>query len=304
MNQSPNDILKKGLRHLKIPYTDKTSKKWKLEQFAAHYGSSPETLADQWYDLCTFVVSDEEARIEEGEKSEMGLRRFLISHFFLWNYPRNEKVFATHFSMSSWYARGEPLWRWVRLIGALKEKKIVWHPRLNDADTERFFATVDCTNYSTTEKKHPTLNKDPKMYDVKSNGAGLKYEIAMAVFHPQVISIQGPFPASVHDMTLWRQKLKGMIPEGKMIIADRGYETFKPGESEKLSVPNKHDSKDVENFKTRARLRLETFNGRLKFFKSLSEKFRHPIDKHKLVFEAVVVTVQYQMDNGSPIFAV
>jgi hypothetical protein len=45
-------------------------------------------------------------------------------------------------------------------------------------------------------------------------------------------------------------------------------------------------------------------NGRLKCFGSLSaQAFRHGFDKHKFVFEAVVVTVQYQMDDGSPIFA-
>jgi hypothetical protein len=63
-------------------------------------------------------------------------------------------------------------------------------------------------------------------------------------------------------------------------------------------------SKELEKFKSRAWLRHETFNGRLKCFGSLSpQRFRHGIDKHKFVFEAIVVTVQYQMDNVSPIFA-
>jgi hypothetical protein len=63
-------------------------------------------------------------------------------------------------------------------------------------------------------------------------------------------------------------------------------------------------SKELEKFKRRARLRHETFNGRLKCFGSLSaQTFRHGIDMHKFVFEANIVTVQYQVDNGSPIFA-
>jgi hypothetical protein len=65
------------------------------------------------------------------------------------------------------------------------------------------------------------------------------------------------------------------------------------------------DSKALGNFKSRGRLRQETFNGRLKFFRSLSDTFRHGFDKHKLVFEAIVVIIQqYQMDNGSEIYAV
>ena len=64
------------------------------------------------------------------------------------------------------------------------------------------------------------------------------------------------------------------------------------------------DAKDLHAFKTRARLRHETFNGRLKMYGILQKRFRHSFDIHIFAFEAVVVTVQYQMDNGSPIFAV
>ena len=70
------------------------------------------------------------------------------------------------------------------------------------------------------------------------------------------------------------------------------------------ATPNTFDSKKLQNFKSRARLRQETFNGRLKYFSVLSETFRHSIAKHKLAFEAICVIVQYQMDNGSPIFDV
>jgi hypothetical protein len=49
--------------------------------------------------------------------------------------------------------------------------------------------------------------------------------------------------------------------------------------------------------------RHETFNGRLKFYKSLSDTYRHSAANHVHVFEAICVTVQYQMDNGAEIFA-
>jgi hypothetical protein len=53
-----------------------------------------------------------------------------------------------------------------------------------------------------------------------------------------------------------------------------------------------------------ARLRQETSNGRLKFFEALQQTFRHHVDKQKLELEAICVIVQYQIDNGSPIFDV
>jgi hypothetical protein len=60
----------------------------------------------------------------------------------------------------------------------------------------------------------------------------------------------------------------------------------------------------LNNFKSRAQLRQETFDGRLKFFGSLKDTFWHGYDNHKFVFEAIAVIVQYQMDNGSESFAV
>ena len=60
----------------------------------------------------------------------------------------------------------------------------------------------------------------------------------------------------------------------------------------------------VKSFKRRARARHETFNGRLKNFKILAERFRHGVPKHKAVFEAICVIVQYDMENGHPMFDV
>jgi len=48
----------------------------------------------------------------------------------------------------------------------------------------------------------------------------------------------------------------------------------------------------------------ETFNAQLKNSKCLAECFQHGTDKHKIVFEAVGVICQYQMENGSPLFDV
>jgi hypothetical protein len=55
--------------------------------------------------------------------------------------------------------------------------------------------------------------------------------------------------------------------------------------------------------KARVRARHETFNGRLKFFSSLNDTYHHSWANYVHVFEAVAVTVIYQMDNGAEIFA-
>ena len=94
--------------------------------------------------------------------------------------------------------------------------------------------------------------------------------------------------------------LKEKIPAGKKVIADSAYRKSK----DVVTTRNPRDDPDVRRLKTRARMRHEGFNGRLKTFKSISGKFRHGLGKHKEVFEAVCVIAQYQMENGSPLYDV
>ena len=92
------------------------------------------------------------------------------------------------------------------------------------------------------------------------------------------------------------------LAKGKLAIVDRGY--IKTENLAKLSWPNPHDDKLTNNYKSRARLRHETVNGRMSFFSILFHQFRHCTAKHNAAFEAIAVTVQYQIDDGHPLFAV
>ena len=111
--------------------------------------------------------------------------------------------------------------------------------------------------------------------------------------------MNGPFKASRHDITIFRRAgLKDMIPPGHRVIADNGYK----GEAIVVSKPNSNDPGELKKFKRRARARHESFNGRIKNFQCLAERFRHGVNKHVIAFEAVCVIVQYQLENGSPLF--
>jgi len=113
--------------------------------------------------------------------------------------------------------------------------------------------------------------------------------------------MNGPFPAGNPDINVFRQGLKEKIPAGKMVIGDNGYR----GEKNIISTPNNaHDPAELRKFKSRARARHETFNSRLKNFLCLEDRFRHGIEKHRIVFEAICVICQYQLENGSPLFDV
>jgi hypothetical protein len=298
---SPANVLKRGLYYLQCECS-RMSVERQNEQFHKHYGSSPLVLANMWYDLT--VTDIVEARVSEKEQCDKGFRMFLVAHFFLWTYPKNSSLLASRFRICERYSRGEPLWKWIRRIAALKALKIVWDRRLNDTNSEIFVVSVDGTDFRLWERKHRTLPRDNGQCSKKFNHGAAKYEIAISIFTSKVVWINGPYRGGEHDMIVLRQGgLLDNIADGKLAVVDRGYPSSRPEEMSKLSLPNVHDPKEVNNFKSRSRLRQETFNGRLKFFNVLSETFRHGFDVHHHVFEAVVVILQDQMDNGSPIFA-
>ena len=95
------------------------------------------------------------------------------------------------------------------------------------------------------------------------------------------------------------QTIEATFRDDQMIITDRGYR----GERW-CSIRNELDSEEVKVFKRRARARHETFNKRIKNFGVMSERFRFGIHKHKMVFESIVVILQYEMENGHPLFEV
>jgi hypothetical protein len=188
-------------------------------------------------------------------------------------------------------------------------KQIVWPERWNgDAEDvhEIFLISVDGVHCRINEPKHPTLSKNPGWYSHKFHSAAVDYEIAISIFTQQVVWISGPHRAAKHDITIFRNAneeeggLKGRIPPGKLVIGDNGYQ----GEPGIISTPSSHDTPEVRKFKGRARARQETFNARIKTFACLEKRYRHGLEKQKITFEAVCIIIQYQMENGSPLFQI
>jgi hypothetical protein len=185
-------------------------------------------------------------------------------------------------------------------IQELKERKVLWG---NFDEDEIFLVSVDGVHCRIQE-----IRKDPgaKWYSHKFNGPALSYELGIAIRSNRLVWINGPFPASRHDITTFRSEhnpgdgLMNRIPDGKRAIGDSGYK----GEPAKVSVTRDGDSDDVKKFKARAKSRHETFNSRIKSFKILDNAFRHGFERHKTVFEAVCICVQYDIENGHGLFEV
>lgn len=150
------------------------------------------------------------------------------------------------------------------------------------------------------EPRHETLPIDKEYYSHKFNSAGLSYEIALSLWSDRCIWVNGPFKAGTSDLAIYKQPngLHSVIPMGKKVIADDGYKCS----DEKLCTSNPEDTVAVKKFKRRAKLRQESFNGKVKAFHCLSERFNRSLHRHKFAFDAVCVIVQMQLENGSVLY--
>ena len=222
----------RGLSILKIE-THGRSPRWLDETFHSLYGSDAVVLAKMWHDVCQVN------RMTKKEKSKHGLKFFLMAHFYLWNYPRNNRQFAVQFDVCDEYARGKHLWDWIARIVALKDKKIKWSGNLDAENTATFILSVDGVDFQVWEKKHPQVNKDPAQCSKKFNKAALKYELGIAIFEPRLVWINGPFRGGKHDIAIFCSEggLKEKVKPFKKVIADRGYQSNFADEK-MLSLPN------------------------------------------------------------------
>ena len=81
-------------------------------------------------------------------------------------------------------------------------------------------------------------------------------------------------------------------------MADLGYE----GEEDLPCLLSSLDKGLEHEHKIRAHCRHKSFNCKMKKYQSMDGVWRHGKDKHRMAFYAICVTLQYQMENGSPLF--
>ena len=188
----------------------------------------------------------------------------------------------------------------------MSEKKIVWDKSIDSKETEVFAVSTDGVDFKMWERQHHKYPINTKAMSHKFKSCGAKYIIVLSVFQPKCLFIEGPFRGGKGDLDMFRDSglMKKMKANGKVCIADRGFRSKYAHESKHFAFPDFMDSKQLSNFKSRARMRQETYNRQLKHFECLSTTFTNGFVKHGIALRAVAVMVQYQMDNGSPIYCV
>ena len=258
-----------------------------INRFRAAYGAGPGACSSIFRDFQT--TANHAARINKPNSFY-----FLVGMNWLAAY-QTEKQMAGLFKCDDKTLR-KHIKVYVDAIAALKDEKIVWDI---DSNPEEYLISVDGVHFRIHE---PRTKPSAKWCSYKFKSAGLAYEIGLTIFDSRVVWVIGPYQAAVHDKEIYESKLKKKIPVGKKVVADRGYR----GEEGRrtLSIRNTHDTPAVKDFKRRVRARHENFNARLKVFNILEHRFRHRLERHKTVFDAVCVICQYDMENGHPLFDV
>lgn len=299
-----DQVMRIGLEMMGFPLErqQRVQYKTRSKDFKAFFGVHPFIVARIWEDLQTTTI--DEARINPSPAwAAFGMctmKNFLHAFHFLKRYPtETERKGTTGHSavtLRKW------CWFFLEKIRALKETKIVW-PQDHEWGATNFIISVDGIHCLFHEEKHPTKSKNPELFDHKSNGPGLSYELALDLWSSRLVWMAFNPVTKDNDRRNFVRPggLRSRIPDGKKAIADNGYRGR--GGDVKVAHPNSHDHPLLREFKARARMRQESFNQRIKRFDCLTTaRFTHTRERHVLCFEATTVICCYEMELLKPLF--
>jgi hypothetical protein len=266
--------------------SQRLAKRTQIKRFKTMYGTYPIVVEQLW----------EQLQANQLDK-KLKLDYVFWALFFLKKYPRQDEL-ETKMNKDAVTLRK---WIWTIIYGLqdLKAEYIRFPNYGGLPNTLTFIVSVDGTDCPIQEPR-PFNNA---WFSQKFKGPGVKYEIAVDVLTGDCVWISGPFMASKSDIKIFREDgLMALIPEGRLVIADKGYR----GEPGVVSYPNHLDDEDVRDFKKRVRARHETFNGRLKTFDVLKQVFRHKpvLHQHKACLEAIAVITQCEINLGFKLFSI
>ena len=182
--------------------------------------------------------------------------------------------------------------------------KILLHNRFRYDNGSLAKLTVDGSDFRT----YLHGNNAALWFSHKYKGPGIRYEIAIAIQTGDICHTGGPFPAGQWpDIKIFRSCLKQkLVRENRFcrekVEADKGY----AGEPFWICLPDELGGGEArqKSAKGRARTRHETVNRRFKQWKSLGGTFRHGIERHGKVFNAIAVITQIDIRTGNPPFQV
>ena len=153
---------------------------------------------------------------------------------------------------------------------------------------------VDCVDFMIEEPNAC----DPWWYSHKSNGPGLRYELATSIQTGLICWASGPWRAGLwNEKTLFMERLYHELEIGEQVHADRGYPVGPNDEGEVLFITPNTQGLDGEARIAHGQLhaRHEGVNVKMKKFAVSENRFRHDLEMHGECFYAVATLVQLRM---------
>lgn len=270
----------------------------RLRRFRSHYGVGPDAISALISDL---------NRLHPEKTLDVESLFMAINWLKLYD---PEEVMAGRWGFGEEYCRNT-VWEYLRRIQKLKSYKISF----DGIDPNCTFLPVDTMHTRTQEFR---CSPSSKWYSHKFNGPGVSFEVVIDPIEGKIRWVNGPVPASTHDLTFLRGGKKGQmkkwkrsslyfhIPKTARMVGDSAYE----GQPDKVSTTKDAHKPETKELFARMKSMKETCFKRFKDFKVLRESFRHgkstedKLAKIKLSFEAVAVLLQYDFENGSRLFEV
>ena len=128
--------------------------------------------------------------------------------------------------------------------------------------------------------------------------SAVNYEIGLQIHKPKLAWVEGyTQPGFENDLGVFRRRLLpalAALGRGRKVIADSIY----GAEPDYVSIKNAFDPPEIQNFKDRVASRHENFNGLLKNFDCLENRFRHGLHWQQICFRAVCCLVMFQFESG------
>ena len=122
----------------------------------------------------------------------------------------------------------------------------------------------------------------------------MKYQTVVSMKHPRILLVSTGFPGSKHDLTISSKTgLIGLLIElNETCIGDKAYQgppvfitPYKNYNNIELTIYQEIYNQLLEKFRNN----VERINKRLKIYQCLKQQWRHPIEKHALIFHVVSI---------------
>ncbi|CAB9512025.1 hypothetical protein SEMRO_514_G158140.1 [Seminavis robusta] len=281
-----------GLKYARFPNWQRYKPKRRIHRFKQHFGMKPQTVEDVW----RLLRNSDNPDIRLPKKAKPKELLIAIRHLFKYH---TEADLAMFFNIKTEKTVRRWANRYVRRISLLFPDLI---GTLADNDEGLVFLMSIDGIHCPIEEPRPWSKK---WSSHKFGGKpAVNYEFGVLPHKPKLAWVHEPTPpGAMNDLSVFRSKLKGEMPEGRRLIADSIYSA----EPEYISTKNDLDPQPISKFKDRVLSRHENYNQRVKCFGIMKLKFRHRgfaatedwQQRHQQAMHAVCVLVQLQLNNGT-----